>query len=120
MNSRYLVALALLACASVHAQVVAPPPPLPGGEARLPGGPDPTAAPPTVRPPDDCRRQADDTARQFEIQERALRREMDERLKLASDAERTRLQGELSQRLADLRLQAAEARRRVMDSCRSP
>lgn len=83
-----------------------------------PGVPDPGGARPV--PADDCRRQADLMREQFQVQESAIRREIAERERLATtDGERQRLRTELQQRLASLRLQAAEAQRRVQESCRS-
>lgn len=67
---------------------------------------------------DDCRRQEDEVRVQFDQQEKSLRREIAERERQADEAGRLRLRAELEQRLAALRLQAAEARQRVLERCR--
>jgi hypothetical protein len=67
---------------------------------------------------DDCRRQEDEVRVQFDQQEKALRREIAERERQADEPGRQRLRAELEQRLAALRLQAAEARQRVLARCR--
>jgi uncharacterized protein YlxW (UPF0749 family) len=67
---------------------------------------------------DDCRRQEDEVRVQFDQQEKSLRREIAERERQADEAGRLRLRAELEQRLAALRLQAAEARQRALERCR--
>ena len=115
-RSRHALGLIALLPAMVAAQVQTPANQIPAGEGRLP-----TENPaPEARPGgDDCRRQADVIRQQFELQERALRREMADRTRQASDAERERLRAETAQRVAALKSEAVEAERRVMATCRS-
>jgi hypothetical protein len=102
--------------AGALAQVQTPASQLPAGEGRLPTESAPGAAPPPGG--DDCRRQAEQVRQQFDLQARALRREMTERSRQASESEQTRLRAETEQRVAALRAEAAEAERRVMSTCR--
>jgi hypothetical protein len=119
MNSKTVsIAAALLVALPLcgWAQVQTPANQVPPGEGRLPTE---SSAPNPSRPGgDDCRRQAEVVRQQFELQERALRRELSERGKQATGAERERLRAESEQRLAALRAEAVEAERRVMTSCR--
>ena len=100
------------------AQVQTPPNTVPVGESRLPT--ENPALPPTgVRPGgNDCNRQAQAIRDQFRIQEGNVRREINERSRLATGPEKERIRQEGEQRLSSLKLEAAEAERRVMTSCR--
>jgi len=98
-------------------QVQNPPNSVPIGESRLPTERD--AQPAGTRAGgDDCNRQVDAIRDQFRIQQGNVRREIADRVKLASDGDKQRIRQEGEQRLATLKLEAAEAERRVMASCR--
>jgi len=116
--TRAVAALLLLGgAASVSAQVQSPPNTVPAGESRLPT--ERSALPPTgLRAGgDDCNRQVDAIRDQFRIQEGNVRREIADRSRLASGAEKERIRQEGEQRLASLKLERAEAERRVKASC---
>lgn len=98
-------------------QVQSPPNSVPIGESRLPT--ERVAQPAGTRAGgDDCNRQVDAIRDQFRIQQGNVRREIADRVKLASDGEKERIRQEGEQRLSSLKLEAAEAERRVMASCR--
>jgi hypothetical protein len=114
---RASVALLLLLPLYAMAQVQTPANQIPAGEGRLPTE---TTAPMQPRAGgDDCRRQAEVVRQQFDLQQKALQREMADRGRQASDTgERDKLRAETERRLAALRADAVEAERRVMASCR--
>jgi hypothetical protein len=114
----WAAATLLLASFGATAQVQSPPNSVPVGESRLPT--ENPALPQTgVRPGgDDCNRQAEAIRQQFRIQESNVRREIADRTRVATGADKERIRQEGEQRLASLRLEAAEAERRVMTSCR--
>ncbi len=117
MNTKILLAGALLVGGTAMAQVQTPTNQVPIGESRLP-----TEAPAPANGRaggDDCRRQSQTVREQFQIQEQALRREMADRTRLAtSESDRERIRNETTQRLAALKAEATEAERRVMSLCR--
>lgn len=114
-HTRWLGAVALLMPLGALAQVQNPVGSQPIGESRLPTE---RSAPVTTRGADDCNRQVQAIRDQFALQEKSVRREVSERTKVApaSDKERIRLEGE--QRLSTLKLEAADAERRVLAVCR--
>jgi hypothetical protein len=98
-------------------QVQTPPNSVPIGESRLPT--ERVAQPVGASTGgDDCNRRVDAIRDQFRIQQGNVRREIADRVKLASDGEKERIRQEGEQRLATLKLEAADAERRVMASCR--
>lgn len=98
-------------------QVQTQPNSVPIGESRLPTERVAQPAGPGAGG-DDCNRQVDAIRDQFRIQQSNVRREIADRVKLASDGEKERIRQEGEQRLATLKIEAADAERRVMASCR--
>jgi hypothetical protein len=113
-HPRWLAAVLLLPLGAV-AQAQAPVGSQPVGESRLPTE---RPAPVTATGIDECNRQAQAIRDQFALQEKNVRREISERSKTApaGDKDRIRLEGE--QRLSALKLEAADAERRVKATCR--
>jgi len=113
-HTRWLSA-ALLAPLGAIAQVQNPINSQPIGESRLPTE---RSAPVTSRAADDCNRQAQAIRDQFTLQEKNVRREISERTRTAADSDKERIRLEGEQRLAALKIEAADAERRVLASCR--
>lgn len=116
MKRTLLSGVSLLFAAAAFAQVQVPPTSQPIGQSRLPT--ESNTLPPKAGVGDDCRAQSDTVREQYALQERALRRELQDREKLADESEKSRLRGELEQRVAALKVQATEAQRRVQETCR--
>jgi len=119
--NRMTWAVVILPLCAFAQQVQNPANTVPVGESRLPteSPVPPVGARAAVRAGgDDCNRQAQAIRDQFRIQESNVRREIAERTKVAASAEKERIRQEGDQRLATLKLEAAEAERRVMTSCR--
>lgn len=115
-RTRMTCAVLLLPLYAV-AQVQSPPNTVPIGESRLPT--ENPASPSSGRAGgDDCNRQAKAIRDQFQIQEKNVRREIADRARVAADGDKERIRQEGEQRLASLRVEAADAERRVMASCR--
>ncbi len=123
MNTRNRMTWAVLLlplcalAAPAMSQVQSQPNTVPIGEGRLPTE-NPASPPGSRAGGDDCNRQAQAIRDQFRIQESNVRREIADRTKLAADGEKERIRQEGEQRLAALKIEAADAERRVLASCR--
>lgn len=118
MNLRtWILCAAMLLPLAAMPQVQPPPNTVPLGESRLPTESAAGLAAAARPGGDDCNRQVQAIRDQFRIQEANVRREIAERMKLATGPDRERIRQEGDQRVASLRLEAAEAERRVMAAC---
>ena len=116
MNKILVIGALALWIGTASAQVQVPPTSQPVGQSRLPT--ESNTLPPKAGVADDCRAQTDAVREQYALQERAVRRELQDREKLADESEKSRLRTELEQRVQALKVQAAEAQRRVQETCR--